>query len=309
MIMCEHVCRVCGTTLVEAENWRSSTAKQKSYICNACDSQRAKEYRQRGYKKPLAARARDRYMQSQKHQEMKQAIMEAYGGKCECCGENQLIYLSVDHINCDGAEHRRELKKSGTKFYEWLVANDYPTGFRVLCMNCNTALGMYGYCPHHHARPQPAPKKEALPKGVAALMLGDYCRTCRVPLNDTNAQYPARPSEVRDGITRHEYVCKSCQKIKMSEYAFRQKVEVFAEYGGKCATCGESRTEFLTIDHIHNDGAEQRKKMGISGGSSIYAWLKKNGYPKDEFQALCFNCNVAKGILHRRSKPYSEEVP
>lgn len=30
----------------------------------------------------------------------------------------------------------------------WLKKNNYPPGFRVLCMNCNFSLGMRGYCPH-----------------------------------------------------------------------------------------------------------------------------------------------------------------
>ena len=27
-------------------------------------------------------------------------------------------------------------------------SNSFPPGFRVLCHNCNQALGAYGYCPH-----------------------------------------------------------------------------------------------------------------------------------------------------------------
>lgn len=32
--------------------------------------------------------------------------------------------------------------------YRWLRNHGYPLGFRVLCMNCNFALGKFGYCPH-----------------------------------------------------------------------------------------------------------------------------------------------------------------
>jgi len=32
--------------------------------------------------------------------------------------------------------------------YEYLKSNNYPLGYRVLCMNCNFAIGVYGYCPH-----------------------------------------------------------------------------------------------------------------------------------------------------------------
>lgn len=35
--------------------------------------------------------------------------------------------------------------------YRWLKQQGFPTGFRVLCMNCNFSYGLHGYCPHVHA--------------------------------------------------------------------------------------------------------------------------------------------------------------
>jgi hypothetical protein len=73
-----------------------------------------------------------------------------YGGnhpKCVCCGEDNIEFLTIDHINGNGAEHRRSVG-SGANFYFWLKKNNYPEGFQVLCYNCNCALGHYGYCPH-----------------------------------------------------------------------------------------------------------------------------------------------------------------
>lgn len=32
--------------------------------------------------------------------------------------------------------------------FQWLSKHGLPTGFRVLCHNCNSAHGYYGYCPH-----------------------------------------------------------------------------------------------------------------------------------------------------------------
>jgi hypothetical protein len=49
---------------------------------------------------------------------------------------------------------------------------------------------------------------------------------------------------------------------------------------------------FLTVDHINNDGAEHRRKIG-AGICSLYWWLKKNHFP-DGFQILCYNCNGAR---------------
>lgn len=76
-------------------------------------------------------------------------VLHAYGGDspvCACCNEPHIEFLSVDHIEGGGRKHRKKL--SG-HFYAWLVRNNYPPGFRILCHNCNFALGRYGYCPHH----------------------------------------------------------------------------------------------------------------------------------------------------------------
>src|SRR3990172_6832112 len=41
--------------------------------------------------------------------------LTAYGGRCRCCGETEPKFLVFDHINNDGAVHRRELRtKSAT---------------------------------------------------------------------------------------------------------------------------------------------------------------------------------------------------
>lgn len=76
----------------------------------------------------------------------------------------------------------------------------------------------------------------------------------------------------------------------------RIKLEVFEAYGGKrCACCGESHEEFLTIDHIEGGGARHRRDAETSmyRGSDFYWLLKKHGYP-DGYQVLCMNCNLAK---------------
>ncbi len=67
---------------------------------------------------------------------------------CSCCGEPEIVFLSIDHINGGGTKHRKELLGQGKNFYRWLKINGYPSGYRVLCHNCNQAYGHYGFCPH-----------------------------------------------------------------------------------------------------------------------------------------------------------------
>jgi hypothetical protein len=48
--------------------------------------------------------------------------------------------LTIDHINDDGADQRRKLyggrTGGGSRFYKWLIKNNFPEGYQVLCCNC-----------------------------------------------------------------------------------------------------------------------------------------------------------------------------
>jgi hypothetical protein len=83
---------------------------------------------------------------------LRMAAIQHYGGKCACCGETEPDFLSIDHINNDGAEHRKKIGRDGRALYYWLRDNDYPEGFQALCYNCNLAKGLYGICPHQERR-------------------------------------------------------------------------------------------------------------------------------------------------------------
>ena len=75
----------------------------------------------------------------------------------------------------------------------------------------------------------------------------------------------------------------------------RVRIQTLEAYGSNCQCCGERRKEFLSIDHIRNDGAEERRRLKTRAGLPFYRWLRKQGYPAG-YQVLCFNCNMAKGI-------------
>lgn len=70
--------------------------------------------------------------------------------------------------------------------------------------------------------------------------------------------------------------------------------ETVAAYGGKCMCCGESEKIFMTIDHINNDGAKERKGLGNRSGVHLYRSLKKRGFPQDGYRLSCFNCNLGR---------------
>lgn len=82
--------------------------------------------------------------------------------------------------------------------------------------------------------------------------------------------------------------CNSCAK-RTSENQLQSKLKIVEQYGGAlCSCCGETEIKFLTIDHIHNDGASHRKEI-----KNFYCWLIANSYPEG-FQVLCWNCNLGK---------------
>lgn len=109
----------------------------------------------------------------------------------------------------------------------------------------------------------------------------------------------AKDNRIRKNLT---------QKIR------NQKIrdEVVSAYGGRCAClgCDESRHEFMTIDHINGrDNVPHRKNLG---GDKLYWWLKKNGFPKDNYRLMCFNCNSCRGFRgycpHERERQQEENL-
>ena len=68
---------------------------------------------------------------------------------CDCCGETELNFLCLDHINGGGGKHRSEIGVAGGHgMYRWIIKNNFPKGYRVLCANCNLSYGIFGHCPH-----------------------------------------------------------------------------------------------------------------------------------------------------------------
>lgn len=123
--------------------------------CSHCNE--GKHYSPRAKETTAAYRARNaerlKEYQRTKKMELKKEIFAAYGGeKCSCSGCEVTIFefLTVDHIEGGGTQHRKKVKN----FYCWLKREGFPSGFRVLCVSCNFSLGMYGYCPHEKLKGQ-----------------------------------------------------------------------------------------------------------------------------------------------------------
>jgi hypothetical protein len=123
--------------------------------------------------------------------------------------------------------------------------------------------------------------------------LSSWCRDCTLSHRRATYSDPAQREAILERNRRSWHRTPEARRARYR--ADRQ--EMIDRYGGHCACCGEARPEFLTIDHVHNDGAAERAT--VSTASSIVAHLKRNGWPQDRYQLLCFNCNCAKGIHGR----------
>lgn len=117
-----------------ARQWRKDNAK------------RVKEYRKELYSKHHEKWSANN---KRKYVERRKLVIEKYGNKCNCCGEKNIYFLTLDHVNNDGFVHR---KKYRGNMFDWARINNYPTSLQILCFNCNSARQWYGgiekICPH-----------------------------------------------------------------------------------------------------------------------------------------------------------------
>lgn len=81
---------------------------------------------------------------------IRKIVLSHYGDRCECCGEKNKEFLTIDHVDGGGNIHRRKINRHGVKFYAWLIHNNFPDNpkLQILCWNCNLSMGIYKYCPH-----------------------------------------------------------------------------------------------------------------------------------------------------------------
>ena len=78
---------------------------------------------------------------------LKLEIFTHYSGgkpKCNHCNFEDIRALCLDHVNNDGAKHRRQIRPknknrggNSVDVYIWVKRNNYPKTFQVLCSNCN----------------------------------------------------------------------------------------------------------------------------------------------------------------------------
>jgi predicted restriction endonuclease len=81
-------------------------------------------------------------------QKLKKVVVAAYGGKCSCCGEDRIEFLTVEHQHHDGTAHRKRVG-AGAGMYRDLIKRGFPQdGLTLFCWNCQMATRYGDECPH-----------------------------------------------------------------------------------------------------------------------------------------------------------------
>src|SRR3990167_11182501 len=106
------------------KNYQQKEIERSAVWCRVCENEAAskyyyshkeqclranKEWAKRNVEKTLEFGRR-------RNRKYRMELLQAYGGKdpkCACCGESELKFLCLDHINGGGGKHRKELRARG----------------------------------------------------------------------------------------------------------------------------------------------------------------------------------------------------
>lgn len=233
------------------------------------------------YTKQLESIKKDNYKHVKLYRlKKRQEVVEKYGGKCRCCGEHRLPFLTIDHVNNDGASDRKELygsqKGCSLKWYLKLCRESPRDDLQVLCWNCNAAKSHFGECPHQNG----LDKIDFTLLEIDRRRKKDFniCNKINWPednklvnmVNQSNCSEVARQLGVHDTAIRgrlkrrnlYDKVIKMNRKKQIREN-FRNAV--FERDGRKCVMCGKKDTK-LDAHHI------ETRDSFVNGG-----YVKENG--------------------------------
>jgi len=123
------LCRNCRTPLINKK-------------CLKCKAERKRRNIENGYSKK----------RSDKNKTIFKVVVNHFSNetnKCACCGESNILFLTISHKNNDGYLHKKEL--GGGSYYQKLFHSNFKTDREIIieCYNCNmsrTRTG--GECAH-----------------------------------------------------------------------------------------------------------------------------------------------------------------
>jgi hypothetical protein len=79
-------------------------------------------------------------------QKVRTAVIDKYGGCCNCCGNPNARVLQLDHVNNDGKLYRNKNGNNTLNTWNWAYQNDKSASLQLLCANCHHIKTHYGFC-------------------------------------------------------------------------------------------------------------------------------------------------------------------
>jgi len=125
-------------------------------LCYGCNLMKSKHKVCPHQEKNEIIKSKAYYRNKRYQDKLKAEVFDYYSdGKnaCECCGLKDMRFLSVDHKTGRNS-FNHGMGFGGYVIHLWLRNNDFPPGFRILCINCNSFLGKKGnfICPHQREK-------------------------------------------------------------------------------------------------------------------------------------------------------------
>lgn len=108
------------------------------------------------------------------------------------------------------------------------------------------------------------------------------CRDCGCPEPEGGFYKHSR------GRLTTRRICGSCSAGFLRETNRSMRIKCLLVLGGVCAICGNGELEFLTVDHILQDGSEERKKLHPD---QIKRKILRDPSCRSRYRVLCRNCN------------------
>lgn len=194
-----------------------------------------------------------------------------YGGACIACGETDLVMLTLDHINDDGAIERK--KSHALKTYK--ISDGKRSDLQCMCYNCNLGRKKaYG--------PDISTWKEKAMTVEEALALQSKCAPC----------IPLPPNTFKTRIEAHkQWRIRNKEKLRLDR--LKTKAMAMMMHGGRCRFCKTNELAVLSIDHTNNDGGGGKRKLK---GSALYNTLIRDK-KREDLACMCLNCNLGRKRL------------
>ncbi len=95
--------------------------------------------------------------------------------------------------------------------------------------------------------------------------------------------------------------------VRHKESTYRRDIakRAITKLGGACTKCGETRMGKLSIDHVDNDGAQERTQIQYQ---QLTIFIMNEKVDISKYQILCHNHNVEKHLANIRGRIHDDAI-